>query len=205
MATLAWFVEDACVLAGVPTSSWSNLPREDQVRIIRQWETDVGTKIDFVKVANFKLEEPKARAPRTPQEVQELMQGASCVSAQSTIPKATKMETPKPVDLPYDDFAKLDIRTGTIVSGDPVPKSKKLLKLQVDFGPEVGTRTILAGIAGTYSIDRLLGVQVVAVLNLAPRQMMGETSHGMLLAGHTADNQLSLVQCNGVPNGGDIG
>lgn len=205
MATLSWFVEDACTLAGVPTSSWSTLPRQDQVRIIREWEKDVGTGIDFVKVANFKTEEPAHRAPRTPQEVQELMQGISCSSAQSTIPKATKMETPKPTDLSYEDFAKLDIRTGTIISGDPVPKSKKLLKLQVDFGPEVGMRTILAGIAGTYSIDRLLGVQVVAVLNLAPRSMMGEMSHGMLLAGHNTDNQLSLVQCYGVANGGSIG
>ena len=54
---------------------------------------------------------------------------------------------PKPVDLSYDDFAKLDIRAGRVLSVEAVPKSKKLLKLQVFFGPVIGTRTILAGIA----------------------------------------------------------
>ena len=110
----------------------------------------------------------------------------------------------KPQNLSFEDFAKIDIRTGTIISAEPIPKSKKLLKLQVFFGSEVGTRTILAGIAGSYNADTLAGVQVVAVLNLAPRTMMGVESHGMLLAAPTNDG-LTLVQCPGSPDGTEVG
>ncbi len=105
----------------------------------------------------------------------------------------------------YDDFAKLDIRVGSITKSEPVPKSKKLLKLEVYFGPEVGHRVILAGIAGSFDATTITGMQVTAVLNLAPRSMMGVESHGMLLAGQWADGRLALVQCNGVPDGGSIG
>ncbi len=105
----------------------------------------------------------------------------------------------------FDDFLKLDIRAGTVTKAEPIAKSKKLLKLEVSFGPEVGTRTILAGVAETFSPELILGNQVIAVLNLAPRQMMGIESHGMLLAGHSATGKLSLVCCPGVHDGGEIG
>ncbi len=105
----------------------------------------------------------------------------------------------------YDDFVKLDIRAGNITAAEAIPKSKKLLKLTVSFGPEVGTRTILAGIAETFQPDELINCSVLAVINLAPRMMMGIESHGMLLAGHTANGSLSLARCNGVDDGGEIG
>lgn len=111
-------------------------------------------------------------------------------------------------EVTYEDFAKLDIRTGTITKSSAVPKSKKLLKLEVFFGPEIGHRTILAGIAGSYTsdLDGLVGVQVTAIINLAPREMMGETSHGMLLAGRASStNTIQLVQCLGGDIGGEIG
>jgi methionyl-tRNA synthetase len=109
-------------------------------------------------------------------------------------------------EITYEDFTKLDIRTGTIVAATPVPKSKKLLQLDVHFGAEVGNRVILAGIAEmfteTYS---LIGQQIIAVINLTPRSMMGITSHGMILAGKWQDGRINLVQCMGVPDGGTIG
>lgn len=113
--------------------------------------------------------------------------------------------TSKPDNLSYMDFVKFDLRVGTVVAAEAVPKSKKLLKLSVSFGPDVGTRTILAGIAEGYSPETINGLQVVAVLNLAPRTMMGLESHGMLLAGRSATGQIILVNPNGIAEGGEIG
>jgi methionyl-tRNA synthetase len=113
--------------------------------------------------------------------------------------------SPKPQDLSYLEFVKYDLRVGTVTAAEAVPKSKKLLKLSVSFGPEIGVRTILAGIAEAYSPETINGLQVVAVLNLAPRAMMGIESHGMLLAGRSTTGQLILVNPNGIAEGGEIG
>lgn len=110
---------------------------------------------------------------------------------------------PKPQNLDYNDFAKLDLRVGTVRKAESIPKARKLLRLEVDFGTE--TRVIVAGIAETYTPELMLGNQVLAVLNLAPRTMMGIESHGMLLAGHKADGKLSIALVPGVPDGGEIG
>ncbi len=103
----------------------------------------------------------------------------------------------------YDDFVKVDIRIGTVTKAEAIPKSKKLVKLEVSFGEE--TRTILAGIAQSFSPETLPGTQVVAVLNLAPREMMGVMSHGMLLAAHGKDGGLFLASCAGAPDGAALG
>lgn len=110
----------------------------------------------------------------------------------------------------FEDFLKLDIRVGQIMSAEPVPKSKKLLKLSVEFGTEVGVRTILAGIAGPDPAGMAMSLnlskpKVLAVVNLAPRQMMGIESHGMLLASHDDLNIVWLTTVNGtVPNGSEV-
>ena len=103
----------------------------------------------------------------------------------------------------FDDFLKLDLRIGTVTKAEAVPKSKKLLKLEVSFGTE--SRVIMAGIAGSFNPETIPGTQVVAVLNLAPREMMGVTSHGMLLAAHAADGVIVLASCPGAPDGADLG
>ena len=113
--------------------------------------------------------------------------------------------TIKPENLSYEDFAKFDIRIGTIILAKPVPKSKKLLMLDVFFGAEIGMRVILAGIAGSYDPDLIAGTKVVAILNLAPRQMMGIESHGMLLACHDQDNKVWLIQPGPVFDGTEVG
>ncbi len=100
----------------------------------------------------------------------------------------------------YDDFAKMDIRTGTIVAAEEVEKSKKLLKLQVDLGFE--TRTILSGIAMHFRPESVVGQQVVVLANLAPRVMMGTASAGMILMAEDAEGKLSFVTPQqGWPNG----
>lgn len=86
----------------------------------------------------------------------------------------------KPI-ITYDDFAKLDLRVGTVTECIEKEGSEKLLKLTVDFGEE-GTRTIFSGIKKWYTPEDLKGKQFIFVFNLAPRKMMDEESQGMLLA-----------------------
>ncbi len=105
----------------------------------------------------------------------------------------------------YDDFTKVDIRVGEITKSESVPKSEKLLKLEVYFGPTIGHRIILASLAKSYDVAMLPGQLVLAVVNLAPRRMMGTESHGMILAAYREDGKLSLATCAGVPSGTQIG
>jgi methionyl-tRNA synthetase len=90
-------------------------------------------------------------------------------------------ENETPTTLAFEDFLKVDIRVGFIESAERVPKSDKLLKLQVDFG-ELGKRQILAGIGKSYAPEVVIGRRAAFVVNLAPRKMMGLESHGMILA-----------------------
>jgi methionyl-tRNA synthetase len=86
----------------------------------------------------------------------------------------------KPI-ISYEDFAKLDLRVGTVIQCEEKEGSDKLLRLTVDFGEE-GTRNIFSGIKKWYSPANLINKQFVFVFNLAPRKMMGEESEGMMLA-----------------------
>jgi methionyl-tRNA synthetase len=80
----------------------------------------------------------------------------------------------------YSDFEKLDLRVGVVESAEPVPKAKKLLKLQVNLGTE--TRQVVAGIAEAYQPEEMIGKRVILLANLAPRQIRGVESQGMILA-----------------------
>jgi methionyl-tRNA synthetase len=80
----------------------------------------------------------------------------------------------------YDDFAKLELRVATVISCQPHANADKLLVLQIDLGGE--TRQICAGLRQHCAPEQLVGKQIVVVANLAPRQMRGEISQGMLLA-----------------------
>lgn len=91
-----------------------------------------------------------------------------------------------------DDFSKLDIRIGTILEAVQIPKSDKLLKLQIDLG-ENKPRQIISGISKSYSPDELVGTQVCVLANLKPAKMMGEMSEGMILASKD-ETGLSLLR-----------
>lgn len=91
----------------------------------------------------------------------------------------------------FPDFVKLDLRIGTVVSAEKVEKSQKLVRLQVDLGVEIGMKQIVAGIAEKYDCAELVNKQVVVVVNLEPRKMMGLTSEGMMLA--AGDEIVSLL------------
>ena len=86
----------------------------------------------------------------------------------------------KPI-ITIDDFAKLELRVGTVKNCVKKEGSEKLLRLTVDFGQE-GERNILSGVAPWYQPEELVGKQFVFIINLAPRSLMGEESQGMILA-----------------------
>jgi methionyl-tRNA synthetase len=94
-------------------------------------------------------------------------------------------------EIVYDDFAKIDLKVGTILSAEKVAKADKLLKLEVDLGFE--KRTIVSGIALHFSPEEIVGKQVVVVVNLAPRKMKGIESNGMILMAEDKAGKLHFV------------
>ena len=104
---------------------------------------------------------------------------------EETEKSALKPETAGPELIGIEDFMKVDLRIGKIVSAERVTKSEKLVKLQVDIGSE--TRQVVAGIGKSYTPEELVGKTVVIVANLKPAKLMGIESQGMLLAGSSGD------------------
>ncbi|NMD28124.1 MAG: methionine--tRNA ligase, partial [Bacteroidetes bacterium] len=97
----------------------------------------------------------------------------------------------KPI-IQFDDFAKIDLKTGTIIAAEKVEKADKLLKLEVDLGFE--TRTIVSGIALHYTAEEIIGKQVTVVTNLAPRKMKGIESNGMILMAEDQSGKLHFIK-----------
>ncbi len=94
-------------------------------------------------------------------------------------------------EIVYDDFAKIDLKTGTIVSAEKVEKADKLLKLEIDLGFE--KRIIVSGIALHFKPEEIIGTQVVVVANLAPRKMRGIESNGMILMAEDKQGKLYFI------------
>ena len=91
----------------------------------------------------------------------------------------------------FEDFTKMDIRTGEILDAEKVKKANKLLKLVVDTG--LDKRTIVSGIAEHYSPEELIGKKVSVLMNLAPRKIRGVESQGMILMAENEKGELSFV------------
>jgi methionyl-tRNA synthetase len=91
----------------------------------------------------------------------------------------------------YEDFAKMDIRTGTILAAEIVPKTKKLLKLTIDTG--LDKRTVVSGIAEHYAPEAIIGQKVCMLVNLAPRELRGIVSNGMILMAENSEGKLCFV------------
>lgn len=104
---------------------------------------------------------------------------------------ATPQYLPLKSEIVYDDFDKIDIRTGTILEAEKVPKADKLLKLSVDLGFEV--RTIVSGIAEHFNPADIVGQRVLVVANLAPRKLRGIESNGMILTAENSEGKLGFV------------
>jgi methionyl-tRNA synthetase len=134
-----------------------------------------------------------------------------CDNAQASNASATDAPTANVPSAPEEElidiqyFAKVKFRVGIVTAAEMVPKSKKLLKLQVDLGPH-GTRQILSGIAQYYSPESMIGKKIIVVANLKPATLMGLESQGMLLAASTEDGStLTLMQPEGdIPVGAQV-
>jgi methionyl-tRNA synthetase len=110
---------------------------------------------------------------------------------------------PAKENIEYDDFSKMDIRVGTILEAEKVAKTKKLLKLLIDTG--IDKRTVVSGIAEYYEPESLIGKQVSILVNLAPKNLKGIESQGMILCAENADGSLSIVEPDQkVKNGAEI-
>tara|TARA_R110000868_G_scaffold97875_2_gene269232 strand:- start:6923 stop:8992 length:2070 start_codon:yes stop_codon:yes gene_type:complete len=104
---------------------------------------------------------------------------------------ANKTVEPQKQTITFDDFTKLDIRVGTILEAEKMPKAKKLLVLKVDTGIDV--RTIVSGIAESFTPEEVVGKHVTVLVNLAPRDLRGVESQGMILMTENAEGKLVFV------------
>lgn len=132
------------------------------------------------------MENSTDKLPTTPSAPTQVADAALTQTATATAPAAEDL-----IDI--DLFARVKLRTATILKVELVPKSKKLYQIQVDVG-ELGQRQIVSGIAPYYTPEQLVGKQIVIVANLKPAKLMGVESNGMLLAASTeGDGTLALL------------
>ncbi len=104
---------------------------------------------------------------------------------------ANKAAEPQKEEITFDDFTKLDLRVGTIIEAEKMPKAKKLLVLKVDTG--IDTRTIVSGIAESFTAEEVIGKRVTVLVNLAPRKLRGVESEGMILMTESPEGKLVFV------------
>ena len=160
---------------------WQNAGRVDLLK--------VGYTLRAPELLFRKIEEEEIIA-----QLEKLKNKSQMQKAESITPNA---ETSQPAalnlkpEIAFDDFAKIDLRIGTIVSAEKVEKADKLLKLSVDLGFE--TRTIVSGIALHFKPEDIVGKQVTVVVNLAPRKMRGIESNGMILMAEDKSGKLHFV------------
>ena len=111
-----------------------------------------------------------------------------------------------PASISYDDFAKVDIRAGTVVRAESFPEARKpSIKLWINFGPELGTKKTSAQITRYYAAETLIGRQVAAVVNFPPRQIGKFMSEVLVLGFPDAEGEVVLIAPDhDVPNGGRL-
>ncbi len=125
------------------------------------------------------------------------------LDARKAIELAEAKATPAKESVEFDDFAKMDIRVGTVLEAEKVAKTKKLLKLKIDTG--IDKRTVVSGIAEYYEPEDLIGKQVSILVNLEPKKLRGIESQGMILCAENADGTLSIVEPDKkVKNGSEV-
>lgn len=120
-------------------------------------------------------------------------------------PKAEAKKEEKPVaagEITIDDFAKIDLRVATVIGAERVPKTDKLIKLQVKIGDE--ERTIVSGIAKHYEPENLIGKNVIVIANLKPAKLRGIESRGMVLAASDGEGNLVLADASGIASGSKV-
>ena len=129
---------------------------------------------------------------------------ATKVANKEEIASSLAKTEPQKETIQYEDFAKMDLRVGTILEAEKMPKANKLLILKIDTGIDV--RTIVSGIAESFSPEEIIGKRVTVLVNLAPRNLRGVESQGMILMTTNAEGKLVFVNpdVDGVANGETI-
>ncbi len=195
----------------LPTTAKKMLGMMKLVDKVLDWEN--AGKIKLLSVG-YSLREPqllfrKIEDAEIIAQVEKLKAGlinSSMQQAENTKPEETVTAATTPVvkdSIQFDDFAKIDLKVGTIVAAEKVEKADKLLKLQIDLGFE--TRTVVSGIAMHFDPAAIVGKQVTVVTNLAPRKMRGIESNGMILMAEDADGRLQFVNPDvAVKNGSGV-
>ena len=134
--------------------------------------------------------------------IQRQLDKLEATKAANMAAEAAQNVEPQKDTIQFDDFQKMDIRVSTILAAEKVAKTKKLLKLTVDTG--IDKREIVSGIAEHFSPEELVGKQVLVLVNLAPRELKGILSKGMILMAEDASGKLRLLQPGDVTNNGAI-
>ena len=168
---------------------------------ISSWN-DVSTKSDLLE-ANHKIGQAEILfAQIEDAEIQKQIDKLEATKTANQIENATV--TPQKETTSFEDFAKIDLRIGTIIEAEKMPKANKLLVLKVDTGIDV--RTIVSGIAEHFTPEEVVGKKVTVLVNLAPRALRGVESEGMLLLTNTPEGKLVFVNpdTDGVDNGAVI-
>lgn len=130
---------------------------------------------------------------------------AKAIKAEAPKAEAKKEAKPAPAadgEITIDDFAKIDLRVATVVAAERVPKTDKLIKLQVKIGDE--ERTIVSGIAQYYEPENLIGKNVIVIANLKPAKLRGIESRGMVLAASDGEGNLVLADAPGIASGSKV-
>ncbi len=171
--------------------------------VVEMYWNDVATKSDLLE-ANHKIGQAEILfAQIEDAEIQKQIDKLEATKTANQIENATV--TPQKDTASFEDFAKIDLRIGTIIEAEKMPKANKLLVLKVDTGIDV--RTIVSGIAEHFTPEEVIGKKVTVLVNLAPRALRGVESEGMLLLTNTPEGKLVFVNpdTDGVDNGAVIG
>ncbi len=172
------------------TPAFPKLNKEKIMAEIEKEETDTATQTAAEATGTA---EPQQSAQHATTKAEEVASAAGATQAAAPVAPAT---------INIDDFAKVELRVATVTEAERVPKSDKLLRLQVDLG-EGAPRQILAGIAEHYSPEAMVGRKIIVVANLAPRKLRGLESNGMLLAASVGEDGRPVLATftEDVPNG----
>lgn len=187
----------------LPNTAKTMLHMMKVVDKILDWEN--GGKLKLLSVG-YSLREPqllfrKIEDEEIAAQIQKLKDSlAKATAASAPTVEAKKEEQAAKPSIVFDDFAKIDLRVGTIKAAEKVPKADKLLKLSVDMGSEI--RTIVSGIALHFQPEAIVGKQVVVVANLEPRKMRGIESNGMILMASDNEGKLHFVSPESMINAG---
>ncbi|MCW2277004.1 methionine--tRNA ligase [Heliophilum fasciatum] len=158
--------------------------------------------LSLLEEATDTKEEPKGMESEKATTAVPQAEGAAAPVVAPEAPAAAEIAPVSTEEITIDDFAKLDLRVAEILQAERVPKTDKLMKLQVKVGAE--ERTVVSGIAKHYSPEQLIGKKVVLIANLKPAKLRGIMSHGMILAASHGDQLEVLMVDSDLPAGSRV-